>query len=151
MTTRQSKANEVQMRRWYAARNKQMFLMHENGSTYPQIAHIYKLSRERVRQCVFRHIEGMRIRRKGNTIVDGSMRYTDLGVRARNCLMNMGVKDLTELRGWTDRELLRCPNFGKSSLIDLKRACDMVGITIGWDRYDDKEEIKNTQPTYPSP
>jgi DNA-directed RNA polymerase subunit alpha len=60
----------------------------------------------------------------------------DLSVRARNCLMAENITTVGELVQKTEGELLKIRNFGKTSLSEIKRKLEVLGLGI---RSSDKE------------
>ena len=76
----------------------------------------------------------------------------DLSVRAGNCLDSAGIKTVGELTRLTESDLLKIRSFGKTSLREIKRKLeDMgMGLTPGGeivsDDDDDTEEEPETQP-----
>ena len=49
-----------------------------------------------------------------------SIHNLDLSVRARNCFRGIGIERIEQLRRFTEQELLRIPNFGKTTLLEIK-------------------------------
>ena len=47
-----------------------------------------------------------------------------VGIRAKNCLHNIGLKTISQVSAMSDRELLTTPNFGKKSLYELRAAIE---------------------------
>src|SRR6266478_2680023 len=54
-----------------------------------------------------------------------------LSVRANNCLRGSKVKTLTDLIGHTEEELLAIPNFGRTTLAEIKKHLAMLGLHLG--------------------
>jgi DNA-directed RNA polymerase alpha subunit len=56
----------------------------------------------------------------------------ELCTRAYNCLVrDDGMVMISELLAKNETELLRCPNFGKTSLAQVKEELARYGLTIG--------------------
>ncbi len=54
----------------------------------------------------------------------------NLSVRARKCLQKLNIHTLGELVQKTDAELLGCKNFGVTSLNEIRRALDGLGLSL---------------------
>ena len=54
----------------------------------------------------------------------------DLSVRTKNCLINLGIKDIGELIQWSEKDLIRSSNFGSKSLSELKSLLDSFGLSF---------------------
>ena len=61
------------------------------------------------------------------------MRLTDLNmsVRASNCLESAAIKTIADLVIKDEHELLTMRSFGKTSLREVKRRLDELGLTLG--------------------
>ncbi len=57
----------------------------------------------------------------------------DLSVRASNCLEATSIKIIGKLVGMTEGDLLRLRNFGKTSLKEIKKKLDDMGLSLGMD------------------
>lgn len=55
----------------------------------------------------------------------------DLSVRAQNCLEAQGIKSIGDLVNWTEADLLRVRNFGKTTLLEIKTKLRDFGLTLG--------------------
>ena len=55
----------------------------------------------------------------------------DLTVRAKNCLSNVEIRILGELVEKTEDEMLKCRNFGKKSLEEIKGVLQPLGLDMG--------------------
>jgi DNA-directed RNA polymerase alpha subunit len=53
-----------------------------------------------------------------------------IGVRAYNGLARMGITDLETLVSLTEKQLLDIPNFGKTSLQEVKEALQARGLSL---------------------
>ncbi len=53
-----------------------------------------------------------------------------LSVRARTCLQKLNIRTLGDLTARTDAELLACKNFGVTSLNEIKKAIDNLGLSL---------------------
>ncbi|KAA3610880.1 MAG: tetratricopeptide repeat protein [Planctomycetota bacterium] len=60
----------------------------------------------------------------------------ELSVRARNCLSHMEIRTLGDLVSHTEQELLEFKNFGETSLNEIKRLLDTLGLRLGMRRED---------------
>ena len=93
----------------------------------------YNLSRERVRQIVFKATNLMKYRRwvEAQKKSNGKMPVgaLDVSLRVRNVLMNMGVEDLNLLLfidTVSPQEIMKEPNFGRRSLKELIAAIEEI-------------------------
>ncbi|MBI4612170.1 MAG: DNA-directed RNA polymerase subunit alpha [Planctomycetes bacterium] len=57
----------------------------------------------------------------------------DLSVRASNCLSAEGIKTIAELVQKSEDELLAIRNFGKTSLREIKKKIEDLGLSLGMD------------------
>jgi DNA-directed RNA polymerase subunit alpha len=55
----------------------------------------------------------------------------ELSVRSANCLRNENITCVGELVQKTEAELLRCPNFGRVSLNEIKEVLAEMGLRLG--------------------
>ena len=55
----------------------------------------------------------------------------DLTVRSTNCLESAAVVKVAQLVVLTERELLKFRSFGRTSLREIKRKLEDVGLTLG--------------------
>jgi DNA-directed RNA polymerase subunit alpha len=53
-----------------------------------------------------------------------------LSVRARKCLQRLNLRTVGELTRTTEAELLGCKNFGVTSLNEIKKALDGLGLSL---------------------
>lgn len=56
-----------------------------------------------------------------------------LSVRARNCLETESIKTIGDLVGHTDEEMIKIRNFGKTSLVEIKKKLSEIGLSLGMD------------------
>jgi DNA-directed RNA polymerase subunit alpha len=58
----------------------------------------------------------------------------DLSTRASRCLVKMKVQTIKDLVSYSELDLLKTPNFGKTSLKEVKKKMsEMMGLTLGMD------------------
>lgn len=62
--------------------------------------------------------------------LEESIHNLDLPIRSLNCLIAAGINYINELCSVSERELLRCPNFGKRSLAKIKNVLAERGLTL---------------------
>jgi DNA-directed RNA polymerase subunit alpha len=55
----------------------------------------------------------------------------DLSVRAMNCLSSANIKLIGELCSKTESRLLKCRNFGRKSLDEIKEKIEKLGLQLG--------------------
>lgn len=60
-----------------------------------------------------------------------SIREFDLSVRANNCLESIRITTVGELVKMSEAELLKVRSFGKTSLREIKRKLDELGLSLG--------------------
>ena len=54
----------------------------------------------------------------------------DLSIRSLKCVTSLGCETLGDLIGKTEKELLDCPNFGQTSLNEIKRKLAQYNVTL---------------------
>ena len=54
----------------------------------------------------------------------------ELSVRSRRCMQSLGVQSLGELTDKTEDELLRCKNFGQTSLAEVREKLQAFGLNL---------------------
>jgi DNA-directed RNA polymerase subunit alpha len=54
----------------------------------------------------------------------------DLSVRSLKCARTLGVETVGDLAQKTEKELLQCPNFGQTSLSEIKRKLGTYGLSL---------------------
>lgn len=57
----------------------------------------------------------------------------ELTVRSQNCLRQVNIRYIGELVQKNEREMLRTPNLGRKSLLEIKQALGQHGLDIGMD------------------
>ena len=65
-----------------------------------------------------------------NELLKKNIEELQLSVRARKCLLNLGIKTAGELVVKTEDELLGCKNFGLTSLVEIKKVLDEMGLSL---------------------
>jgi DNA-directed RNA polymerase subunit alpha len=63
-------------------------------------------------------------------LLDKPVDDLNLSVRARKCLQKLNIRTLGELVQKTDAELLGCKNFGVTSLNEIRKALDNIGLYL---------------------
>lgn len=63
--------------------------------------------------------------------LDMPLRELDLSVRASNCLESAKLQTVRDLVRMTEAELLKVRSFGKTSLREIKRKLEEIGISLG--------------------
>ncbi len=66
-----------------------------------------------------------------NDLLDKSVEELELSVRSYNCLKNANIKNLRELVGRSEREMLATKNFGKKSLNEIRDILHGMGLDFG--------------------
>jgi DNA-directed RNA polymerase subunit alpha len=66
----------------------------------------------------------------------------ELSVRSYNCLKNANISSIIELVGKTDSEMLKTRNFGRKSLNEIKDILEEMGLTLGMNIDNYKEELE---------
>ena len=54
----------------------------------------------------------------------------DLSVRSQKCMLTLGVNTIGDLAGKTEKDLLECPNFGQTSLNEVKSRLAGCGLAL---------------------
>lgn len=57
--------------------------------------------------------------------------YWGWSVRTKNCLQNDNIQTIAELVSKTERELMRIPNFGRVSLMEVHQELKRAGWKLG--------------------
>ena len=78
-----------------------------------------------------------------NNIYNKKIEELDLTVRSMNCLKNDNIIYIGDLVQKTEPEMLRTPNFGRKSLIEIREVLKNEGIKLG-------VEMKKTEMIYES-
>ena len=63
-------------------------------------------------------------------LLNKNIEELQLSVRARKCLLNLDIKTTGDLVSKTEAELLGCKNFGMTSLVEIKKVLDSMGINL---------------------
>lgn len=71
-----------------------------------------------------------------------SVEELELSVRSYNCLKNADIRTIAELVQKTDAEMLKTRNFGRKSLNEIKEILEEMGLSLGMNLDDIKEEIE---------
>lgn len=66
----------------------------------------------------------------------------ELSVRSYNCLKNANIKTIMELVTKTDTEMLKTRNFGRKSLNEIKDILETMGLSLGMNVDQYKEELE---------
>jgi DNA-directed RNA polymerase subunit alpha len=66
-----------------------------------------------------------------DSLLDKSIEELDLSVRAKNCLDAENIITLRQLVAWTEPEILKVRNFGKTSLKEVKGKLTGLGLSLG--------------------
>jgi DNA-directed RNA polymerase subunit alpha len=67
----------------------------------------------------------------------------DLATRASRCLKKQKIQTIKELVSYNETDLLKIPNFGKTSLKEIKKKlADLMGLTLGMELSSILEEKK---------
>jgi len=69
-----------------------------------------------------------------------SVEELELSVRARNCLLNAGIKRVIDLVNRKEDEVLGLKNFGRKSLNEIKESMKSFGLSFGMNI--DEEDVK---------
>lgn len=57
----------------------------------------------------------------------------DLSTRASRCLVKLKVQSIKDIVAYSEQDLLKTPNFGKTSLKEVKKKLTEIGLTLGMD------------------
>lgn len=68
---------------------------------------------------------------KHEGVMAESVDALELSVRARKCMERMNVRTIGDLCDLTEQSLLSAPNFGATSLIEVKRKLAELGLSLG--------------------
>lgn len=120
--------------RKFRERREAIVAHREQGKTYAEISRIAGVSGSRVAQIIANEQRRSRRNRRPDdlavtdetVIVDAF----DLDARVRHCLINEAIVTVGDLKKMTIDQLLKIPNFGKTSAIQLRRAMRTKGIEI---------------------
>ena len=70
-----------------------------------------------------------------------SVEELELSVRSYNCLKNANIKTIMELVTKTDQEMLKTRNFGRKSLNEIKEILEDMGLSLGMNVDEYKDEL----------
>lgn len=134
MTENVFRTNRYDFTEQYRERNWAIYRMRVvEKRTLDSIGAKYNISRERVRQIVFKAQNLMKHRRwaEASRKTNGKMPVgaLDISIRVRNALLNMGVADLNLLLfidTVSPEEVMKEPNFGRRSLRELIAAIEEI-------------------------
>ncbi|MBF0291326.1 MAG: DNA-directed RNA polymerase subunit alpha [Nitrospinae bacterium] len=70
-----------------------------------------------------------------------SVEELELSVRSYNCLKNANLKTIMELVTKTDQEMLKTRNFGRKSLNEIKEILEDMGLSLGMNVDEYKDEL----------
>ena len=134
MTKNVFRTNRYDFTEPYRERNWAIYRMRVvEKRTLDSIGAKYNISRERVRQIVFKAQNLMKHRRwaEASRKTNGKMPVgaLDISIRVRNALLNMGVADLNLLLfidTVSPEEVMKEPNFGRRSLRELIAAIEEI-------------------------
>jgi DNA-directed RNA polymerase subunit alpha len=63
-------------------------------------------------------------------LLNKSVEDLQLSVRSRNCLAKLNLRVIRDLVTKTEAELLGCKNFGVTSLVEIKKGLNLLGLTL---------------------
>lgn len=70
----------------------------------------------------------------------------DLSVRAKNCLDKESINTVRELVSLTEEQLMEVRNFGDTTLTEVKKQLDLLGLRLGMKWATGKSENKTSEP-----
>ena len=85
----------------------------------------------RASQVMYYDEESQRRRDKRSQVLEIPVTDFELSVRSRNCLHKMNIKNLGDLIGHTEHELLSYKNFGETSLQEIKDMLASKNLQLG--------------------
>ena len=71
-------------------------------------------------------------RREMDELLSKSVDMLDLSVRSKNCLDSENILQVGDLVRFTESELLKVRNFGKTSLKEVKSKLAALGLSLGY-------------------
>lgn len=71
-------------------------------------------------------------RREMDELLSKSVDMLDLSVRSKNCLDSENIQNIGDLVRFTESELLKVRNFGKTSLKEVKNKLAALGLSLGY-------------------
>lgn len=115
------------------SRNDRLYALRLQGMTLRDIAAMVGLSHEQVRQILFR-VEGdnkakeraLMLNHSKFGLEDAPLEHFNLSVRLHNCLRNKNITSMREAFMIDDSALLKTPNFGRTSLTELRGICKKI-------------------------
>ena len=136
------------------ARRAEMCRMAESGMTIASIARHFGLHRGTVDVGIAKYkraIEGEQRAeailinvKSGEDFLRLDVNALEISVKARNCLKNYNIQTIRELIATPDDALLRTPNFGMKSFLEVKEAINALADRYGFQR--PVTPIKNIEP-----
>jgi DNA-directed RNA polymerase subunit alpha len=63
-------------------------------------------------------------------LLNKNIEELQLSVRARKCLLNLDIKTTGDMVSKTEAELLGCKNFGMTSLVEIKKVLNSMGLNL---------------------
>jgi len=124
-------------------RNAEIVRRYLNGETMTALGGEYNMTKHRVSQLVMRHLrENASSEIAINRAEEVPIEAMELSVRSYNCLRLDSIKTAGEIMQKSDAELLRIPNFGKTSLLDVHTA--MRDLLEAFRQEDTPSELKRT-------
>lgn len=136
------------------ARRAEMCRMAESGMTVAAIARHFGLHRGTVDVGIAAYKRGIAAKERAESILlevksgEDFLRLNvnalDISARARNCLKNERIETVGELIATPDDALLRMPNFGLKSFLEVAAAINALADRCGFPR--PVTPIKNIEP-----
>jgi hypothetical protein len=111
----------------YKARNQEIKRLHQSGVSEEELVAKFGISPARVWQIVTDWKSPSSQRRKA---LNKKIEDMEFSVRTKNALLNNNIKKISDLLPWTERDLLRMPNFGRKSLNEMKEVLEYMGIQL---------------------
>lgn len=63
----------------------------------------------------------------------------EMSCRTHNCFSNLGIRTVADIVAFSERQLLRTPNFGRKSLNETKEILDSIGLRLAPELRSDAE------------
>ena len=67
---------------------------------------------------------------KEEKILNRSVEELGLSIRSRHCFERLGIKTVSDLIGKSEEDLVASPNFGRSSLSEIKKKLEKFGLSL---------------------
>lgn len=67
---------------------------------------------------------------KDESLLSKTIATLELSVRSRKCLSKVGVKSIGDLINHTEQDLLGCKNFGQTSMQEIKKKLNDMGLSL---------------------